>query len=60
MAISILHNHSATWATSVQNGDIAGNGDINFVTPLSQAVLTIIGMVLVSDNKHQPYISLLW
>ena len=29
-AISILHNQSAT---SVRNGDIVGNGDINFVTP---------------------------
>ena len=40
-AISILCNQSATWATSVRNGDIVGNsdmvgnGDINFVTPLS-------------------------
>ena len=28
-------------ATSVRNGDIVGNGDINFVTPLSQVVLTL-------------------
>ena len=40
-AISILRNQSATWATSVRNGDMVGNcdivnnGDINFVTPLS-------------------------
>ena len=37
-AISILRNQSAT---SVRNGNIVGNGDINFVTPLSQAVLTL-------------------
>ena len=29
-------------ATSVRNGDMVGNaGDINFVTPLSQAALTL-------------------
>ena len=28
-------------ATAVRNGNIVGNGDINFVTPLSQAVLTL-------------------
>ena len=28
-------NQSATWAKSVPNGDMVGNGDINFVTPLS-------------------------
>ena len=28
-------------ATSVRNGAIVGNGDINFVTPLSLVVLTL-------------------
>ena len=28
-------------ATSVRNGDIVGNGDINIVTPLYETVLTL-------------------
>ena len=34
-------NQSATGATSVRDGDMVGNGDIDSVTPLSKAVLTL-------------------
>ena len=39
----------------VENGDIDGNGDINF--DLS-GIDFIFGMVLVLDNRHQPHTSL--
>ena len=38
IAICILCNQSAT---SVRNGHIVGNGDINFVISLSKAALTL-------------------
>ena len=35
VSINQSRNQSATWVTSVPNGDMVGNGDINSVTPLS-------------------------